>query len=69
MKTEYLVPLFELQEAWLPSGKEYSGLQVLFGGTYKSSGLLSEIYSFTFFRKIKGFVTVPGGSPPTYSGS
>ena len=68
MKTEYIVPLFELQEAWLPSGKEYSGLQVLFGGTYKSSGLLPEIYSFTFSRKIKRFVTVPG-SPPTYSGS
>ena len=28
-----------------------------------------KIYSFMFFRKIKGFVTVPGGSPPTYSGS
>ena len=53
----------------MPSGKECSGLQVLFGGAYKSRGLLSEIYSFMFFRKIKGFVTVPGGSPPTYSGS
>ena len=69
MKTEYIVPLFELKEARLPSGKECSGLQVLFGGAYKSRGLLSEIYSFMFFRKIKGFVTVPGGSPPTYSGS